>query len=243
VLRLAGDAGLHDLPDVPSLALGTGLVTPLALTTGYAMFPNGGFAVRPRDIVRVRDADGSLAFDQGIETTRVISPQVAYQMVSMLSDVIDRGTGSSARGLGVTFPSGGKTGSTDDFKDAWFVGFSSSIVAAVWVGHDQPRTIAREGYGARYALPIWSDFMRRAARIRPPEAFDRPSGLEDEVLCAESYLRPVAGCPLYAEVFKDGDQRPAGMCPLHRGTLRQRVARTVRGWATEVGRRIRDIFR
>jgi len=243
VLRLAGDVGLHDLPDVPSLALGTGLVTPLALTAGYAMFPNGGYAVRTRDISRVRDADGSLAFDQGIETTRVISPQVAYQMVSMLSDVVDRGTGSSARRLGVTFPSGGKTGSTDDFKDAWFVGFSSSIVAAVWVGYDQPRTIAREGYGSRYALPIWSDFMRRAARVRRPEAFDRPSGLEDEVLCAESYLQPVEGCPLYTEYFKEGDSRPSQLCPLHRGTLRQRVARTVRGWANEVGRRIRDIFR
>ena len=243
VLRLASAVGLRDLPDVPSLALGTGLVTPLALTAGYAMFPNGGFAVRTRDIVRVRDADGSVALDYGIETERVISPQVAYQMVSMLSDVVDRGTGSSARRMGVTFPSGGKTGSTDDFKDAWFVGFSSSIVAAVWIGYDQPRTIAREGYGSRYALPIWSDFMRRAARVRRPEAFDRPAGLEDETLCAETYLRPVDGCPLYTEYLKEGDQVPTRLCPLHRGSLRQRVAGTVRGWATEVGRRIKDIFR
>jgi membrane carboxypeptidase/penicillin-binding protein len=168
---------------------------------------------------------------------------VAYQMVSMLSDVIDRGTASSARRMGVTFPSGGKTGSTDDFKDAWFVGFSSSIVAAVWIGYDQPKTIAREGYGSRYALPIWSDFMRRAALVRRPESFDRPAGLEDETLCAESYLPPVDGCPLYTEYFKEGDQVPSKLCPLHRGSLRQRVARTVQGWATEVGRRVRDIFR
>ena len=243
VLRLAADLGLRDLPDVPSLALGTGLVTPLALTAGYAMFPNGGYAVQTRDIVRVRDADGSVALDHGIETQRVVSPQVAYQMVSMLSDVLDRGTGSSVRRLGVTFPSGGKTGTTDDFKDAWFVGFSSSVVAAVWVGYDQPKTIARDGYGSRYALPIWGDFMRRAARIRPAEPFDRPSGLEDETLCAVSYLRPVDGCPLYTEYFKEGDPVPTKLCPLHRGSLRQQVARTVRGWATEVGRRIRDIFR
>ena len=243
VLRLAADLGLRDLPDVPSLALGTGLVTPLALTAGYAMFPNGGYAVQTRDIVRVRDADGSVALDHGIETQRVVSPQVAYQMVSMLSDVLDRGTGSSVRQLGVTFPSGGKTGTTDDFKDAWFVGFSSSVVAAVWVGYDQPKTIARDGYGSRYALPIWGDFMRRAARIRPAEPFDRPSGLEDETLCAISYLRPVDGCPLYTEFFKEGDPVPTKLCPLHRGSLRQRVTRTVRGWATEVGRRIRDIFR
>ena len=101
----------------------------------------------------------------------------------MLEDVIDRGTASAARSWGIRFPAGGKTGTTDDFKDAWFVGFSSSLVVGVWVGFDQPKTIAREGYGARYALPIWSDFMRRAAQRRPAEEFDVPSGLHGEQLC------------------------------------------------------------
>ena len=243
VLRLASDAGLRDLPDVPSLSLGTGLVTPLALTAAFAIFPNGGFTVRPRDIVRVVDADRITVQRNQVESERVISPPVAYQMVSMLSDVLDRGTGASARRLGVIFPSGGKTGTTDDFKDAWFVGFSSSIVAGVWVGYDQPQTIAREGYGSRFALPIWADFMRRAGRVRPPGAFDRPAGLRDEPLCAVSYLQPVDGCPLYTELFKEGDDVPGQMCPLHRGSIRQRVARTIQGWAQEVGRRVRDIFR
>ncbi len=243
VISLASDAGLRDLPDVPSLSLGTGLVTPLALTTAFAMFPNGGLAVRPRDIVRVRDADGTMAQATDVETERVISPQVAYQMVSMLSDAIDRGTGSPARRLGVTFPSGGKTGTTDDFKDAWFVGFSSSIVVGVWVGFDQPKTIGREAYGSRYALPIWSDFMRRAARVRQPEAFERPAGLQDETLCAITYLKPVDGCPIYSEFFKEGDEMPTRLCSLHRGSIRQRVARTVQGWVNEIGRRVRDIFR
>ena len=243
VLRLASDAGLRDLPDVPSLSLGTGLVTPLALTAAFAIFPNGGYAVRPRDIVRVVDADRITVQRNQVESERVISPPVAYQMVSMLSDVLDRGTGASARRLGVIFPSGGKTGTTDDFKDAWFVGFSSSIVAGVWVGYDQPQTIAREGYGSRFALPIWADFMRRAGRVRPHGAFDRPAGLRDEPLCAVSYLQPVDGCPLYTELFKEGDDVPGQMCPIHRGSIRQRVARTIQGWAQEIGRRVRDIFR
>lgn len=243
VISLASDAGLRDLPDVPSLSLGTGLVTPLALTAAFAMFPNGGYAVRPRDIVRVLDADGLTAQTNGVATGRVISPQVACQMVSMLSDVLDRGTGTPARRLGVSFPSGGKTGTTDDFKDAWFVGFSSSLVAGVWVGFDQPKTISRAGYGSRYALPIWADFMRRAARVRRPDAFERPAGLGDETLCSESYLQPVDGCPLYTEYFKDGDEVPGRLCALHRGSIRQRVARTIQGWAREVGRRVRDIFR
>ena len=79
-------------------------------------------------------------------------------------DVVDVGTGASARSLGVRFPIAGKTGTTDDFKDAWFVGFSTSLVAGVWVGFDQPATIGKDGYGARYALPIWADFMARTAR-------------------------------------------------------------------------------
>ena len=89
-------------------------------------------------------------------------------MVSMLRDAIDRGTGCAGAALGVRFPVGGKTGTTNEFKDAWFVGFSSSVVVGVWVGFDQPQPIGAEAYGARYALPIWADFMQRAARIRPP---------------------------------------------------------------------------
>jgi 1A family penicillin-binding protein len=242
VLGLADRTGLRDLPDVPSLALGTGLVTPLALTAAFAVFPNGGLAVRPRDIVRVRDADGGNALQQPVERDRAISPEVAFQMVSMLTDVIDRGTGAPARRLGVRFPAGGKTGTTDDFKDAWFVGFSSSVVAGVWVGFDQPEPIGREAYGARYALPIWADFMQRAARIRAPGAFEQPAGLQDEALCAISYLKPVDGCPIYREYFKEGDPIPDRLCPLHKGSVRQRVTRTVQGWVAELGRRVKGIF-
>jgi 1A family penicillin-binding protein len=243
VLRLASDAGLRDLPDVPSLALGAGVVTPLALTTAYSVFPNGGFAIQPRDIIRVRDASGSTALQHQVDSERVISPEVAFQMVSMLSDALDRGTGAPARRLGVRFPSGGKTGTTNDFKDAWFVGFSSSIVAGVWVGFDQPNTIARDAYGSRYALPIWADFMQRASRVRPARAFERPGGLAEEPLCAITYRKPVDGCPLYTEFLKEGDEAPGRLCTLHPGSIRQRVTRTVEGWMAEMGRRVRGVFR
>ena len=243
VLRVAARAGLDDLPDVPSLALGSGLVTPLAITAAFAVFPNGGMAVRPRDIARVRDADGNTAFEQKIEGDRVIEPDVAYQMVTMLRDAIDRGTGSAVRQLGVRFPVGGKTGTTNEFKDAWFVGFSSSVVVGVWVGYDQPQPIGAEAYGSRYALPIWANFMQRAARVRQPAEFERPGGLAEEALCALSYRKPVDGCPLYTEYFKEGDQIPDRLCTIHRGSIRQRLTRTVQGWASEAGRRIRGIFR
>jgi penicillin-binding protein 1A len=167
--------------------------------------------------------------DTGVDSRRVISPETAYQMVSMLSDVLDRGTGAAARTWGVRFPSGGKTGTTDDFKDAWFVGFTSSIVAGVWVGHDQPRTISESGYGSRYALPIWADFMRRSARRRPPAAFEQPAGLREELLCSVSYLRPVEECPTYVEYLKEGDDAPGRLCTIHRGSIKQRVRRAVEG--------------
>ena len=243
MLRVASRAGLADLPDVPSLALGSGLVTPLAITAAFAVFPNGGFAVRPRDIARVRDGDGGTAFEQRVDPERVISPEVAFQMVSMLRDAIDRGTGSRARELGIRFPAGGKTGTTNEFKDAWFVGFSSSVVAGVWVGFDQPQPIGAEAYGSRYALPIWADFMERAARVRDPAEFERPGGLDEEALCAISYRKPVDGCPIYTEFFKDGDDIPDRLCTIHRGSIRQRLTRTVQGWMSEAGRRIRGIFR
>ena len=103
------------------------------------------------------------------------APTVAFQMVSMLRDVIDRGTGSPARALGVRGAVGGKTGTTDDYHDAWFVGFSSSVVAGVWVGFDQPAPIGRDAYGARVALPIWADFMKRVASRLPPSDFVVPA--------------------------------------------------------------------
>jgi membrane carboxypeptidase/penicillin-binding protein len=231
------------MPDVPSLSLGTGLATPLDLTAAFAIFPNGGVAVEPRAIVRVLDADGSVAHENGIRAGKVISPQTAFQMVAMLSDVLDRGTGAAARRWGVTFPAGGKTGTTNDFKDAWFVGFSSSVVAGVWVGFDQPRTIGRDAYGSRYALPIWSAFMRRASRVRRPQEFEMPDGLREETLCRVSYERPVEGCPIYTEYFKSGDKVPGRLCTLHEGSIKQRVRRAVEGFFSGLGRKIREMIR
>jgi 1A family penicillin-binding protein len=243
VLRLASHLGLHDMPDVPSLSLGTGLVTPLELTAAFATFPNGGLAVTPRAIVRVLDADGGVALDNPVRGERVVSVQTAFQMVSMLGDVIDRGTGIVVRRGGVTFPVGGKTGTTNDFKDAWFVGFSSNLVVGVWVGFDQPRPIGREAYGSRYAAPIWTEFMKRAARTRPPEAFDAPAGLKEATLCRISYQRPVEGCPTYTEYLKPDDKAPSGLCTIHRGSIKQQVRRAIEGLFSGLGKRIRDIFR
>jgi penicillin-binding protein 1A len=159
----------------------------------------------------------------------------------MLQDVLDRGTASAARARGVNFPAGGKTGTTDDFKDAWFVGFSSSIVAGVWVGLDQPAPIGPDGYGARYALPIWSEFMRDAARVSAPGSFAVPEGVRETRLCRVSHLLATEGCPAYLEYFKERDVLPAGPCGIHGG--RANVGRQVERFFVNLGRRVAALFK
>ena len=243
VLRLASDAGLNGLPDVPSLALGTGVVTPLELTAAYTIFPGGGELARPRGMLEVLDASGSQVFISDVDRARVTSPEVAFQMTSMLRDVVDRGTGTAARSAGLRGSVGGKTGTTDQYRDAWFVGFSTSVVAGVWVGFDQPTPIGQEAYAARIAVPIWADFMKRVAQVLPPREFAVPATLETEELCSVSYLKPVDGCPTYTEYFKRGDSIPSQRCPLHQGSLKQRAARAIEGMFRSLGQKIAGIFR
>lgn len=243
VLQLASTAGLNGLPDVPSLSLGTGVVTPLDLAVAYSIFPGAGEAAKARGIVSVSDARGSEVSDHPVERARVLPAPVAFQMTSMLRDVIERGTGAPARAWGVRGAVAGKTGTTDDYHDAWFVGFSTKVVAAVWVGFDQPAPIGRDAYGARVALPIWAEFMKRTARVLPPGEFNVPNGLRPQPLCSVSYLQPVDGCPVYTEYFKNGDSVPSAVCSIHRGTLGQQVKRTVENLLRTLGDRIAGILR
>ena len=243
VLQLVRNLGVTDQPDVPSLALGSGLVTPLELTNAYAVFANGGLHVRPRGIQSVENASGETVESVAVERERVLPEDVAFQMVSMLQDVVARGTGASARSYGVTGPVAGKTGSTNDYHDAWFVGFNSSVVVGVWTGFDKPQTIREGGTGARIALPIWADFMRRVRRQAPARSFAPPAGLEPHELCLLSYQRPVSGCPTYVEYFKEDDSVPSQLCPLHEGTFKEEAARAVDGLMRAIGKGIRGIFR
>jgi 1A family penicillin-binding protein len=229
VLKMASDAGVPNQPDVPSLALGSGSVSPLDLTAAFAVFPNLGYRVKPRGIVAVNSAQGDEMYYVHTERSRVLPETTAFQMVTMLQDVIARGTGARVREWGVPGVLGGKTGTTNDYHDAWFVGFSPSVVAGVWVGFDQPAPIRDGASGARAALPIWADFMRRSARRLPSKPIAAPAGLEPVRMCRVSYHRAVDGCPGYTEYFKDGDDIPSALCPLHPGTFGQATKRAIQG--------------
>ena len=243
VLRLAKDLGVTEQPDVPSLALGSGLVSPLDLTAAFAVFPNLGYRVRPRGMVAVENAGGSTVLRAHIEREKILSEQVSFQMVTMLQDVVARGTGAAVRSQGIRGPVGGKTGTTSENRDAWFVGFNSSVVVGIWVGFDQPQKIFEGASGSRVALPIWADFMRRTARRLPSAAFEAPDQLRREHICLLSYRRALDGCPTYVEYFKEGDDVPSQLCPIHQGSLQQRAERAVQGLVGAIGRSIRGIFR
>jgi penicillin-binding protein 1A len=170
VIAAARRAGIQSpLPQDLTLALGSGDVTLLELTGAYATVANQGVHMEPLMVRYVTDAQGRLVEENIPQGREAIDPRVAAGLTHMLQGVVERGTGVAAKVL--ERPIAGKTGTTNDFSNAWFVGYTPSIVAGVWVGHDRPRSLGFEETGARAALPIWVAVMRAALRGRPVEEF------------------------------------------------------------------------
>jgi penicillin-binding protein 1A len=175
VIAVARRAGIQSpLPHDLTLALGSGDVTLLELTGAYATFANQGVHMEPLMVRYVTDAQGRLVEENIPQGREAIDPRVTAGLTHMLQGVVERGTGVAAKVL--ERPVAGKTGTTNDFSNAWFVGYTPSIVAGVWVGHDRPRSLGFEETGARAALPIWVAVMRAALRGRPVEEFPIPPG-------------------------------------------------------------------
>lgn len=219
VVQYAHRMGIESpLPAVQSLAIGSAGVTPLEVVRAYSTFASLGERITPRFITRVEDSQGRVLLETAVQRERVLDEQSAYLMVDLLQDVVNRGTGARARRLGFARPAGGKTGSTNDFTDAWFVGFTPQLVAGVWVGFDEPRTIMPQGVGARLALPAWTEFMKGALEGQPVEEFlAPPSGLTSRSVCRVSGLIPTTFCPvedIYQELFLEGTE-PTRECDVH----------------------------
>jgi 1A family penicillin-binding protein len=239
-VQYAKQMGVGDVPSVPSLALGSGEVTLEAMTAAYAAFANHGLVPRPLLIRRVEDQDGRLLFEAQESSTRAISDVTAFLMSTMMADVINAGTGARARRLGFTLPAAGKTGTTNDFNDAWFVGFTPKLATGVWVGFDQPHTILPNGFAADIAVPVWAKFMRVATRDDKPEWLIPPSGITTANVCRISGKLASEGCQdvevmdnegqvdhrsmIYTEYFARGTE-PTSYCDLHpTRTIMTRVA-------------------
>ncbi len=227
----------NDLPGNLSLALGTATLTPLETAAGWTVFANGGYKVEPYLIERIENRDGQTIFlanppsipsegtapadslspdqllaDSELEpqlmAERVIDERTAYIMTDMLQDVIKRGTGRRALSLNRS-DLAGKTGTTNESKDSWFVGYNSDYVTSVWAGFDQPESLGRNEYGGTIALPIWIDYMAYALKDKPMHQMKEPAGM------MTLRIDPVSGriarpgtANAYFEIFKSEDAPP-----------------------------------
>jgi 1A family penicillin-binding protein len=184
------------LPSVPSLALGTGEVTLLDLTSAYGAFANSGIIAPHTLITRIEDRNGSIIWQSSLDRHpyRAVRPGTAYLISSMMADVMNRGTGSRARAEGFKLPAAGKTGTTDDYGDAWFVGYTPSLVAGVWFGYDEKKKIMNRGFAGTVAVPAWAHFMNKATAGNAPDWFPVPSDVERIAVCRKSGMRASREC-------------------------------------------------
>jgi 1A family penicillin-binding protein len=195
-----------------SLALGTEEVTLHDLVSAYAPFANGGLRPKSRTIIRIYDRKRRTWTENPPSLTPVLSPATAFVTTQMLKDVLIYGTAKTLEKFGRERPSAGKTGTTDDYRDAWFIGYTPQLITGVWVGYDKPRTVGKGFTGGAVSAPIWGRFMRSALAARPIAAFTKP----DTVVSVS--IDPATGCPATPdspvqreEFFIEGTQ-PTGDC-------------------------------
>jgi len=229
VVNLAHKAGIsEDVKATPAMAIGSYDATPFEMAGAYTVFANGGVRVQPSFVSLVKEPNGKVLLDQKPQTKPVLDPRVTYLMVSMLEEVMQTGTAAGVRSRGFTLPAAGKTGTS---HDGWFAGFTSNLLCIVWVGFDDNRELDIEG--ARSALPIWTEFMKRATSFRryaDVKPFEAPDGVVSITIDPASGMPATPACPEQkSEVFIAGTE-PVGACPLHGGKGGDRT--TVSGWDT-----------
>jgi penicillin-binding protein 1A len=216
--------GVYDsMQPVLAMALGAGETTDMRMTAAYATIANGGRKIVPTLIDRVQDRYGVTVYRhdqrlcQACEATawegqgepliidnreQVLDPMTAYQITSMMEGVVERGTGTAARVL--NRPVAGKTGTTNDYKDAWFVGFTPELAVGVYVGYDQPRSMGSSVTGGTFAVPIFTEFMAKALAGKPATQFTVPPGMTTDWIDPNSGVAAYEGGPAIEESFKPG---------------------------------------
>ncbi len=225
-IRLAEQVGIHRVVDAArrlgiqsplqpnlALALGASDVTLLELTAAYAALANQGARMEPITIRYVTDAQGRLVEENIPQGRDAVSPAVAYVLTQMLRGAVERGTATSARVLGR--PLAGKTGTTNDFSNAWFVGYSPSLAAGVWVGHDRPRTLGPDETGARAALPIWIALLREVLKNQPVEDFSPPDNVALARVDMTTGFLANPSCPRPVVMAFVAGTEPTRFCPIH----------------------------
>ncbi|OGJ90923.1 MAG: hypothetical protein A2268_09790 [Candidatus Raymondbacteria bacterium RifOxyA12_full_50_37] len=224
VINYAVNMGLNKshLSPVPSLAIGSCEVIPLKLFSAYSAFANNGVRAEPYFIEDIFDREGNVVETHRPISHTVLDPKTAYIMSSMLRSVITNGTAYAASAKGVTWPAGGKTGTTNEYTDAWFIGFTPIMTCGVWIGIDEKRSLGQGKTGSSAALPAWTEFMLYAydSLKIPTIDFEKPMGIITQNICKESHMLAKDDCDsTYNEVFVIGTE--PDIC-----TIDHRVQRT-----------------
>ncbi|HET9515299.1 MAG TPA: PBP1A family penicillin-binding protein [Gemmatimonadales bacterium] len=209
------------IPPVPSIHIGAADVLLIDMVAAYTAFANSGTRCSPVGILRVEDRQGRILWQPEVEQHEVMDPQHAWIMLDVLRDVVRRGTGYSAVvGGGFKYPAGGKTGTTNDYRDVWYLGFTSDLVTGIWMGFDEPVKIMGNAQGGRLVAPAWTRFMKEVyERREPPPAWYQPDGLVEDLVDVHTGMRATPFCPItdvVREYFIPGTE-PPGYCPLHGG--------------------------
>ena len=213
IRAMASKLGFGDLPAYPSIVLGGIEVSPMQVARAYAVIANDGMEIQPYAVTNVVDENNKVIEGHELAAEQVISPELAYMMQFMLENVINHGTGAGARTMGFTRPAAGKTGTTNDAKDAWFAGFTPNLLTVVWTGFDQKEVLGLTG--AQASLPAWVAFMKAATAPRPALDFTAPPGIVEEQVDPTTGYKATPYCPVtMMGVYPEG-MAPTQDCPYH----------------------------
>jgi 1A family penicillin-binding protein len=217
-VQFAGSLGLPlRSPNDLSLALGTDEVTLNDLVMAYTPLANGGQRPETRTIVRIFDRNQNTWWENPVAVNPVLSPATAYVTTQMLKDVLIYGTAKSIQSFSQQRPTAGKTGTTDDYRDAWFIGYTPQLITGVWVGYDKPRPGGKGFTGGAICAPIWARFMSPAVKDKPVMEFPQPGNVVTAVIDPKTGLLATPDCPLKQEEFYVTGAEPKEYCPKHGG--------------------------
>ncbi len=226
-VRFAGTLGLPlRSPNDLSLALGTDEVTLSDLMLAYTPLANGGARPEPRTIIRIYERYRNNWTEIPPAVNPVLSPAIAYVTTSMLKDVLVYGTAKSLHGFSRERPAAGKTGTTDDYRDAWFIGYTPQLITGVWAGYDKPKPMGRGFTGGAICAPIWGRFMRSALAEKPAVDFPKPDSVVSVLIDPTTGDLATPDCPKKREEFYVAGTQPTAYCPDHGGPDRTPMSPT-----------------
>jgi penicillin-binding protein 1A len=221
VQKVVNTLGLaQTVPQGPAIYIGSFETDLKDLTAAYSVFPNAGVRKQAYIIERIDDQQHKPIFRAAHISVPALDPSAAWMTSELMEDVLTHGTAASARSLGFKLPAAGKTGTTNDYKDAWFLGYTNTLTCGVWVGFDQPTTIIPHGYGAALALPVWTQVMNKAAEHYPAQPLQPTMPIQHAMVCSISNQLATTGCQAAGSAYEidlPAGKVPAVACQVHGG--------------------------